>query len=107
MTRDRGAHFRIIHEVCNTVIKYCRVSPSLGKRPLLWRMWPMDTGPDGNEHVVFDRQKVEVARPRSRWVIDLDAFVNFFEIASLRGRDFLLIPNGSEAPYDLAGNLEI
>jgi non-homologous end joining protein Ku len=30
--------------------------------------------------VVFDRQDVEAARPRSRRVIDLDAFVNFFEM---------------------------
>ena len=78
MTRGRGAHFRIVHKVCNTIIKYCRVC-QLGEGALMadvaygYRI-------DGNEHVVFDRQEVEAARPRSRWVIDLDAFVNFFEI---------------------------
>jgi non-homologous end joining protein Ku len=78
VTRDRGTHFRIIHKVCNTIIKYCRVC-QLGEEALMadvaygYRI-------DGNEHVVFDRQEVEAARTRSRWVIDLDAFVNFFEV---------------------------
>lgn len=55
-TRDRGVHFRMIHKVCNTTIKCCKVCLSSGRRPL-----PLEegglrlTGVDGNEYVVFDR----------------------------------------------------
>ncbi len=55
MTRDRGVHFRMIHKVCNTTIKYCKVCLARRGGPP-WRRVAYGYRVDGNEYVVFDRQ---------------------------------------------------
>ncbi len=93
-------HFRMIHKVCNTPVKYCRVCELGEEVPLEEVAYGYRV--EGNEYVVFDRQEMEAARPRSSRAIDLDAFVNFFEVGPhYVDKAYLLLPYGSEASYAL------
>jgi DNA end-binding protein Ku len=51
----------------------------------------------GHEYLVFDKKEIDSANPASSKLIDLDRFIDFFQMdPHYFERTFLLIPNGSE-----------
>jgi len=56
----------------------------------------------GHDYLVFDKKEIDSAKPVSSKLIELDKFIEFFQVdPHYFERSFLLIPNNSEKPYAL------
>jgi DNA end-binding protein Ku len=57
---------------------------------------------NGHDYLVLDKKEIDSAKPISSKLIELDKFIEFFQVdPHYFDRTFLLIPNNSEKPYAL------
>jgi DNA end-binding protein Ku len=100
LTIEKKVSFRMLHEKCKTPISYrifCEEGDEVPKSEIAYgyRL-------KGHEYLVFDKKEIASIKPESTKVIDLDKFVNFFEVdPHYFESTWLLIPNNSEKPYAL------
>ncbi|NYT02754.1 MAG: Ku protein [Methanosarcinales archaeon] len=100
ITRDKRTSFRMLHRKCKTPIsyrKFCQEGDEVSQSEIIYG-YPLDR----DRYLALEKKEIEAARPESSKVIDLDRFVNFFQIDPHHfDRTYLLIPDRSESAYAL------
>ena len=90
----------MLHQKCKTPISYrifCEEGDEVPKSEIAYgyRL-------KGHDYLVFNKKEINSAKPISTKLIELDKFVNFFEVDPFYfERTWLLIPNNSDRPYAL------
>jgi DNA end-binding protein Ku len=100
ITIERKISFRMLHRKCNTPISYrlfCEEGDEVPKSEIAFGYKLK-----GHDYLVFDKKEIDSAKPVSSKLIELDKFIEFFQVdPHYFERTFLLIPNNSEKPYAL------
>ena len=100
ITIERKISFRMLHRKCKTPISdklFCEESDEVPKSEIAFGYMLK-----GNDYLVFDKKEIDSAKPASSKVIELDKFIEFFQVdPHYYERTFLLISNNSEKPYVL------
>jgi len=100
ITIERKVSFRMLHQKCKTPISYklfCQEGDEVPKSDIAYGYKLK-----GHDYLVFDKKEIDSAKPVSSKLIELDKFIEFFQVdPHYFERSFLLIPNNSEKPYAL------
>ena len=100
ITLERKVSFRMLHEKCKTPISYklfCEEGDEVSKSEIAYGYKLK-----GHDYLVFDKREIASAKPVSSKLIELDKFIEFFQVdPHYFERTFLLIPDNSEKPYAL------
>ena len=100
ITLERKISFRMLHQKCKTPISYklfCEEGDEVSKSEIAFGYKLK-----GHDYLVFDKKEIDSAKPVSSKLIELDKFIEFFQVdPHYFERSFLLIPNNSEKPYAL------
>ena len=100
ITIERKISFRMLHQKCKTPISYklfCEEGDEVPKSEIAFGYKLK-----GHDYLVFDKKEINSAKPVSSKLIELDKFIEFFQVdPHYFERSFLLIPNNSEKPYAL------
>lgn len=100
ITRDKRIHFRMLHKKCQTPIHYSRVCEEGEDVPADEIVYGYRLAK--GKYILFDRSELTEARPESSDQIELDRFVNFFQVdPHYFDRTYFLQPDGSEKAYSL------
>jgi len=100
ITRTMRTSFRMLHRKCKTPIsyrKFCQEGEEVSQSEIIYgyRL-------DKDKYVTLEKKEIDDVKPESSKVIDLDRFVNFFQIdPHYFDRTYLLIPDRSESAYAL------
>jgi DNA end-binding protein Ku len=90
----------MLHQKCKTPISYklfCEEGEEVPKSEIAFGYKLK-----GHDYLVFDEKEITSAKPVSSKLIELDKFIEFFQVdPHYFERSFLLIPNNSEKPYAL------
>jgi DNA end-binding protein Ku len=100
VTRDTHIRFRMLHRSCKTPISFKRFCQEGEEVPLegIVYGYPLDR----KKYVILEKTEIDKAKPESKDVIDLDRFVNFFQIdPHYFEKTYLLLPDKSEEAYAL------
>jgi DNA end-binding protein Ku len=104
ITIERKISFRMLHRKCNTPISYrlfCEEGDEVPKSDISYGYKLK-----GHDYVVLDKKEIESARPVSSKLIELDKFIEFFQVdPHYFERTWLLIPDNSDKPYALLRKL--
>lgn len=94
----------MLHRKCQTPLSYrlfCEEGDEVSKSEIAYGYKVK-----GQDFLVFDKKEINSAKPASNKLIELDKFVNFFEVdPHYFERTWLLIPDNSEKPYALLRKL--
>jgi DNA end-binding protein Ku len=100
ITRDKRIHFRMLHKKCQTPIQYSRVceeGEAVPEEEIVYG-YRLAKG----KYILFEKSELKEARPESSDQIELDRFVNFFQVdPHYFDRTYFLKPDGSEKAYSL------
>jgi DNA end-binding protein Ku len=100
ITRDKRIHFRMLHKKCQTPIHYSRVceeGEAVPEEEIVYG-YRLAKG----KYILFEKSELKEARPESSDQIELDRFVNFFQVdPHYFDRTYFLKPDGSEKAYSL------
>jgi DNA end-binding protein Ku len=100
ITLERKVSFRMLHQKCKTPITYklfCEEGDEVSKSEIAYGYKLK-----GHDYLVFDKKEIASAKPVSSKLIELDKFIEFFQVdPHYFERTFLLIPDNSEKPYAL------
>ncbi len=100
ITLERKISFRMLHQKCKTPISYklfCEEGDEVSKSEIAYGYKLK-----GHDYLVFDKREIASAKPVSSKLIELDMFIEFFQVdPHYFERTFLLIPDNSEKPYAL------
>ncbi len=100
ITRDKRISFRMLHRSCKTPISYkrfCQEGDEVSLSDIVYG-YPLGR----NKYIVLEKKEIDSAKPASRNVIELDRFVNFFQVdPHYFDRTYLLLPDRSEEAYSL------
>ena len=100
LTKDVRISFRMLHKSCKTAISYkrfCQEGEEVTQADIVYG-YPLGN----NKYAVLEKKEIEAAKPESKNTIDLDRFVNFFEIdPHYFEKTYLLLPDRSEEAYSL------
>jgi len=100
ITKDKRISFRMLHRSCKTPISYkrfCQEGEEVSLADIVYG-YPLGR----NKYVVLEKKEIDDAKPASRNVIELDRFVNFFQVdPHYFDRTYLLLPDKSEEAYSL------
>ena len=100
ITLERKVSFRMLHEKCKTPISYklfCEEGDEVSKSEIAYGYKLK-----GHDYLVFNKKEIASAKPVSSKLIELDKFIEFFQVdPHYFERTFLLIPDNSEKPYAL------
>jgi len=100
ITKDKRISFRMLHRSCKTPISYKRFCQEGDEVSLADIVYGYPLG--RNKYIVLEKKEVDSAKPASRNVIELDRFVNFFQVdPHYFDRTYLLLPDRSEEAYSL------
>jgi DNA end-binding protein Ku len=90
----------MLHQKCKTPISYklfCEEGDEVSKSEIAYGYKLK-----GHDYLVFDKREIASAKPVSSKLIELDKFIEFFQVdPHYFERTFLLIPDNSEKPYAL------
>jgi DNA end-binding protein Ku len=104
ITIERKISFRMLHQKCRTPISYklfCEEGDEVPKSEIAYGYKLK-----GHDYLVLSKKEVDSAKPVSNKLIELDKFIEFFQVdPHYFERTFLLIPNNSEKPYALLRKL--
>jgi hypothetical protein len=99
ITFERKISFRMLHDKCSTSIScrlFCEEGDEVPKSEIAFGYELK-----GQDCLVLDKKGIDSAKPVSNKLIELDKFVNFFQVDPHHfERTSLLIPNNSEKPYN-------
>ena len=97
---ERKITFRMLHQKCKTPISYklfCEEGDEDSKSEIAYGYKVK-----GHDFLVFDKKEIGSAKPISSKLIELDKFIEFFQVdPHYFERTFLLIPDNSAKPYVL------
>ncbi len=100
MTKDKRISLRMLHRSCKTPISYkrfCQEGDEVSLSDIVYG-YPLGR----NQYVVLEKKEIDGAKPPSRNVIELDRFVNFFQVdPHYFDITYLLLPDRSEEAYSL------
>jgi DNA end-binding protein Ku len=100
ITLERMVSFRMLHQKCKTPITYklfCEEGDEVSKSEIAYGYKLK-----GHDYLVFDKKEIASAKPVSSKLIELDKFIEFFQVdPHYFEKTFLLIPDNSEKPYAL------
>jgi DNA end-binding protein Ku len=100
ITLERKITFRMLHQKCKTPISYklfCEEGDEVSKSEIAYGYKVK-----GHDFLVFDKKEIDSAKPVSSKLIELDKFIEFFQVdPHYFERTFLLIPDNSAKPYAL------
>jgi DNA end-binding protein Ku len=100
ITLERKISFRMLHGKCKTPISYrlfCEEGDEIPKSEIAYGYKLK-----GHDYLVFDKKEIDSAKPVSSKLIELDKFIEFFQVdPHYFEKTFLLIPDNSERPYAL------
>ncbi|MGA9097667.1 MAG: Ku protein [Methanotrichaceae archaeon] len=100
ITRDTHISLRMLHRSCETPIsfkRFCQEGEEVPLRDIVYG-YPLDR----KNYVVLEKKEIDAAKPGSKDTIDLDRFVNFFQIdPHYFEKTYLLMPNRSDEAYAL------
>ena len=100
ITLERKISFRMLHKKCKTPISYklfCEEGDEVSKSEIAYGYKLK-----GHDYLVFDKKEINSAKPVSSKLIELDKFIEFFQVdPHYFERTFLLIPDNSAKPYAL------
>jgi DNA end-binding protein Ku len=100
ITRDKRIHFRMLHRKCQTPIHYSRVCEEGDDVPADEIVYGFRLAK--GRYILFEKSELNDVRPESSDQIELDRFVNFFQMdPHYFDRTYLLKPDGSENAYSL------
>jgi DNA end-binding protein Ku len=100
LTQDRRIHFRMMHRTCATPVHFKKVCEEGHEVPDEELSHGFEVAP--GEYVLLEKEEIEGARPRSSEEIRLASFISVFEVdAHYFEKTYLLVPDGSDAPYAL------
>ena len=100
ITREKHIRLRMLHRTCKTPISFKRFCQEGEEVPLKGIVYgyPLDR----KNYVILDKKELDAAKPESKDTIDLDRFVNFFQVdPHYFEKTYLLMPNRSEEAYAL------
>jgi DNA end-binding protein Ku len=104
ITIERKISFRMLHRKCETPISYklfCEEGDEVPRSEIVYGYKLKD-----HEYIILDKKEIDAAKPASNKLIELDKFINFFEVdPHYVERSWVLIPNNSERPYALLRKL--
>jgi len=100
ITIERKISFRMLHQRCKTPISYrifCEKGDKVPRSEIAYGYKLK-----GHDYLAFDLNEIASAKPASSKLIELDRFIEFFQMdPHYFERTFLLIPDNSEKPYAL------
>lgn len=100
ITRDTHISLRMLHRSCKTPIsfkRFCQEGEEVPLKDIVYG-YPLDK----KNYVILEKEEINAAKPESRDTIDLDKFVNFFQIdPHYFDKTYLLMPDRSEEAYAL------
>ena len=100
ITRDTHISLRMLHRSCKTPIsfkRFCQEGDEVPLKDIVYG-YPLDK----KNYVVLEKTEIDAAKPESRDTIDLDKFINFFQIdPHYFDRTYLLLPERSAEAYAL------
>jgi DNA end-binding protein Ku len=100
LTMDGKISLRMLHQRCRTPISYKRYCQEGEEVPLKEIVYGYQL--ERGRYAVIERNELEAMKPESSSIIDLDRFVNFFQVdPHYFEKTYLLIPDGSEPAYAL------
>jgi DNA end-binding protein Ku len=100
ITRDKRIHFRMLHRKCQTPIHYSRVCEEGEDVPADEIIYGYRLA--RGKYVLFEKSELNESRPESSGQIELDRFVNFFQVdPHYFDKTYFLKPDGSEKAYSL------
>jgi DNA end-binding protein Ku len=99
---ERKISFRMLHQKCKTPISYklfCEEGDEVPKSEIAF-----GHKLEGHDYLVFDKKEIDAAKPVSSKLIELDKFIEFFQVdPHYFERSFLLIPNNQRNPMLFSG----
>ncbi len=100
ITRDTHVSLRMLHRSCKTPIsfkRFCQEGEEVPLKDIVYG-YPLDK----KSYVILEKQEINAAKPGSMDTIELDKFINFFQIdPHYFDKTYLLMPNRSEEAYAL------
>lgn len=100
ITRDPHISLRMLHRSCKTPIsfkRFCQEGEEVPLKDIVYG-YPMDR----KNYAILEKKEIDAAKPQSKHTIDLDRFVNFFQVdPHYFEKTYLLMPNRSEEAYAL------
>ena len=100
ITRDTHISLRMLHRSCKTPIsfkRFCQEGEEVPLKDIVYG-YPLDR----KNFVALEKKEIDAVKPESKDAIDLDRFVNFFQIdPHYFEKTYLLMPNRSEEAYAL------
>jgi DNA end-binding protein Ku len=100
ITRDTHIGLRMLHRSCKTPIsfkRFCQEGEEVPLKDIVYG-YPLDR----KNYVILEKREIDAAKPESKDTIDLDRFVNFFQIdPHYFEKTYLLLPDRSEEAYSL------
>ncbi len=100
ITKDTHIRLRMVHRSCKTPIsfkRFCQEGEEVPLKDIVYG-YPLDK----KNYVILEKKEINAAKPESKDTIDLDRFVNFFQIdPHYFEKTYLLMPNRSEEAYAL------
>lgn len=100
ITRDMHISLRMLHRSCRTPIsfkRFCQEGEEVPLKDIVYG-YPLDK----KNYVILEKNEIDAAKPESRGTIELDKFVNFFQIdPHYFDKTYLLLPDRSEEAYAL------
>jgi len=100
ITKDLRVKLRMLHRDCRTPITYKRFCQEGVEVPITDIVYGYPLG--RNRYVVLEKKEIDEAKPASKSVIELDRFINFFEVdPHYFDNSYVLLPDRSEEAYAL------
>ncbi len=101
MEKKSKVGFRLIHKKCGTPIEYKKWCPhcnaSVSDEDIVKGV-EIAKG----EYVILEDEEIEALKPVTKHKIEIDGFVNFFEIdPHFLEKNYILVPNKSEEAYSV------